>query len=107
MGLVVGAAGIVGIGVGSFFGLRAISIYGDAKDHCPDVACKDAEGLTLTDDAKNAASAANIAFGIGLVALAGGVVLYLTAPSAGGTADSGAIHARLGPGSIMLGGSFR
>ena len=107
MGVVLGAAGVVGIGVGTFFGLRAFSKNGEAEDHCPNGICQDPQGPGLTDDAKNAATAANIAFGVGLVALAGGVVLYLTAPSGDGTAQSGALHARVGPGSIVLGGSFR
>lgn len=107
MGLVVGAAGVVGIGVGTFFGLRSFSKWGDAKDHCPNDLCKDPEGPALRDEAKNAATASNIAFGIGLVALAGGIVLYVTAPSANGTAQSTSLHARLGPGSIVLGGTFQ
>ena len=105
MGLVVGAAGIVGVGVGTFFGLRAFSKYGDAKDLCPETNCTSAEGPVLTDEARNAATAANIAFGVGLVALAGGAVLYLTAPSER-SATRGALHAKIGPGSIVLGGSF-
>jgi serine/threonine-protein kinase len=107
MGVVLGAAGVVGVGVGTFFGLRAFSKNGEAEDLCPGMVCKEARGLTLTDEANNAATAANIAFGVGLVALAGGVVLYLTAPSGNGTANSGALHARVGPGSILLGGTFR
>jgi len=106
MGLVVGAAGIVAVGVGSYFGVRAFSKYGEAKNHCPDVSCNDADGPALTAEARNAATAANIAFGIGLVALAGGVVLYLTAPSTTGTAHVGSLKAQAGPGSITLGGSF-
>jgi serine/threonine-protein kinase len=110
MGLVVGAAGVVGIGAGTFFGLRAFSKNGEAEDLCPNgpnSVCNDEKGLSLTSEARNAATAANIAFGVGLVALAGGVVLYLTAPRAGGDAASGALHARVGPGSILVGGSFR
>ncbi len=108
MGVVLGAGGVVGVGVGTFFGLRAFSKNGDAEEQCPNARCKDDNGLALTDEAKNAATAANIAFGVGLVALAGGVVLYLTAPSGDGTAQSGStLHAKIGPGSILLGGTFR
>ena len=105
MGLVVGAAGVVGVGIGTFFGLRAFSKYGDAKDLCPETNCTSAEGPALTDEARNAATAANIAFGVGLVALAGGAVLYLTAPSEQ-SATRGSLHAKIGPGSILLGGTF-
>jgi serine/threonine-protein kinase len=106
IGVVVGAAGVVGIGVGTFFGLRAFSKYGEAKDHCADGICRDDQGVPLTEDANNAATASNIAFGIGLVALAGGVVLYLTAPSENRSAQTSALRARIGPGSITLGGTF-
>jgi hypothetical protein len=71
------------------------------------VVCNDPQGPALTDEARNAATAANIAFGVGLVALTGGVVLYLTAPSPTGSAQSGTLQARFGPGSVMVGGSFQ
>jgi len=82
LGLVVGGAGVVGIGIGSFFGLKAIQKNNDAKDLCPANHCTSQEGVTLTDDAKSAATISNIAFGAGAAVLATGVVLYLTAPSA-------------------------
>jgi len=105
MGLVVGAAGVVGVGVGTYFGLRSFSKWGDAQD-CSSTSCSPADGTLLVDDAKNAATAANIAFGVGLVALAGGVVLYLTAPSVDRAAAHRTLHAKVGPGSLVLGGSF-
>jgi serine/threonine-protein kinase len=107
MGLVVGAAGVVGIGVGSYFGLRAFSKNSDAEEHCPNGQCKDQEGVALTDDARSAATVANVAIGVGLVALTGGIVLYLTAPKDSNAAQSTTLQARVGPGSIMLGGTFR
>jgi serine/threonine-protein kinase len=81
LGLVVGGAGVIGIGIGSFFGLKAIQKNNDAKDLCPGNRCTSPEGVTLTDDAKSAATISNIAFGAGAAVLATGVVLYLTAPS--------------------------
>jgi hypothetical protein len=105
MGLVVGAAGIVGVGAGTYFGVRSFSKWGDAQD-CSSPNCSPADGTLLVDEAKNAATAANIAFGVGLVALAGGVVLYLTAPSTERAAAYRTLHAKVGPGSLVLGGSF-
>jgi serine/threonine-protein kinase len=104
MGIILGAAGVVGVGVGTFFGLRAFSKNGELED-C--TTCTDAQGAPLLEDAKSAATAANIAFSVGLVALAGGVVLYLTAPPSNGTAQNNSFHARVGPGSVLLGGTFR
>jgi serine/threonine-protein kinase len=107
MGLVVGAAGLVGVGFGTYFGLRAMSKNGDAEDLCSTgFFCDDPRGPGFADEARNAATAANIAFGVGLVALAGGVVLYLTAPSNSSSAQTNSLHAKVGPGSILLGGTF-
>jgi hypothetical protein len=105
MGIIVGAAGVVGVGIGTYFGLRAFSKYGDAKDLCPNTGCTSAEGPILKDEATNAATASNIAFGIGLVALAGGAVLYLTAPS-GERGARASLSAVVAPGNVMLRGSF-
>jgi serine/threonine-protein kinase len=82
IGVAVAGVGVVGIGFGTLFGLRAISKNSDAKDLCDGATCRDEEGVTLTDDAKSAATISNIAFGAGFACLAGGIVLYLTAPSA-------------------------
>ncbi len=82
MGLVVGAIGVVGLGVGTVFGLRAISKNDEAKEVCPrGNVCDEERGVDLTDDAKSAALVSNIGIGVGAAALVGGVVLYLTAPS--------------------------
>ena len=35
LGIVLGAAGLVGVGIGSYFGVRAISKNSDAEQHCP------------------------------------------------------------------------
>jgi len=81
LGIVVSSVGLVGIGVGSYFGLRAISKNSDAKDVCDGTACSSESGVTLTDEAKDAATVSNVAFSVGLAALVGGIVLYATAPS--------------------------
>jgi serine/threonine-protein kinase len=79
---VVGGVGLVGIGVGAFFGLRAISKNDEAESFCNGSTCSDPDGVTLTDEARDAATISNIAFGLGAAALVGGVALYFTAPSA-------------------------
>lgn len=81
VGLVTGGVGVVGIGIGSFFGLKAMQKNNDAKDLCPANRCTSQEGVTLTGDAKRAANISTVAFGVGAAVLATGVVLYLTAPS--------------------------
>ncbi len=106
VGLIVGGAGVVGIGIGSFFGLRAIQKNNDAKSLCPDNRCSSPEGVTLTDDAKSAAVASNIAFGAGAAVLAAGVVLYLTAPRDRAAALRLAPSVGRNSAGVSFGGSF-
>jgi hypothetical protein len=79
----VGAAGLVGVGVGAYFGFDTISKNNSSNaGHCyPDNHC-DKTGIQLRKSAQSSATASNIAFGVGAAALAGAVVLYFTAPSA-------------------------
>ena len=83
IGLVVGGAGVVGLGVGGFFGLRAQSKLdaSNSDNHCrpPNDIC-DATGLQLRDEAGTAATISTVAFIAGAALVIGGVVLYLTAP---------------------------
>jgi serine/threonine-protein kinase len=83
IGVGVGALGVVGVGLGSAFGLvakskldQSNSSHCDSSDHC------DSTGLGLRKDSKDAAGLSTILFVAGGVALAAGVVLYVTAPRA-------------------------
>ena len=79
LGIVLGAAGVVGVGLGSYFGIRAISKNSDAEQHCPRGAlCDDQTGEDLTNKAQSAARASNIAFAIGGGLVAAGAIVYLT-----------------------------
>jgi hypothetical protein len=106
---VVGGIGIVGIGVGSYFGFRAISKNSDAEAFCNTRnVCNDQQGLDLTKDAKDAALISNIGFAVGGAALATGLVLYFMAPSGGETAALRVAPtvAKNGAG-LSVGGAFR
>lgn len=107
LAFVAGGVGIVGVGVGTFFGLRAIKKNKDAEDFCEGTHCsKEAE--SLTDQAKHAALVSNIGFGVGAAALITGGILYFTLPK---TAPS-AKRMRLTPladahgGGMFLSGAF-
>lgn len=85
-GIVVGAAGVVAVGVGTFFGLRAISKKNDADARCeaagtPGASCADERGVALNDEAQEAATLSNVLVIGGAALVVTGVVLYLTAPS--------------------------
>jgi serine/threonine-protein kinase len=85
VGIVVGSVGVVGIGVGSFFGLRAKAKKDDSLDngHCPNNpnVC-DQTGTDLRNQARTSATIATVSMIAGGAALAGGIVLFLTAPHA-------------------------
>ncbi|HEY8038326.1 MAG TPA: tetratricopeptide repeat protein [Polyangiaceae bacterium] len=89
IGLVVAGVGVVGLGIGSAFGLVAMGKENDAlNNHCPNQPQCDATGVQLGQDAKSAATASTVAFAVGGVALAGGLVLYFTAPKRAAPAAS-------------------
>jgi hypothetical protein len=83
LALAAGAAGIVGLGLGTAFGLVSMSKGNDADGRCDAKNTCDTEGLALRRDAIDAGNIATIAFVAGGVLAAGGVVLWLTAPPRG------------------------
>lgn len=83
-GLVVGAAGIVGLGVGSYFGIQALSGSSQAKQACPNAACPTPSAIQQNDDAKTDARIADVGFAVGAGALVAGSLLYFLAPSSAG-----------------------
>lgn len=100
--IAVGAVGVVGLGLGTYFGLSASSTWKEAKDECVDYPyeCSRA-GLDKADSASTKATVSTIAFVAGGVALAAGVVLWFTAGSGETKTAIG-----IGPGSIMARGRF-
>lgn len=77
----VGALGVVGVGLGAFFGLRASGTLSDAEALCDARFCT-AEGLALRDEARTQANVSTVAFAVGGLSLAGAAALWLTAPKA-------------------------
>lgn len=79
--LVTGGAGIVALGVGTYFGIDAKNKYDQSNssgcqgDHCTPTAA------SIRRDALSSATASTVGFVAGGVLLAGGVVLWLVAPS--------------------------
>ncbi len=80
IGFVVGGIGIAALGVGAVFGVRAITKSSDAKSLCSTGPCANAEAVSTNSDAKTAARVADITVGAGLVAVAVGAYLVLSAP---------------------------
>lgn len=76
-----GGVGLAGVAVGAIFGLRAGAAWSEAQDqHCRTDALCDDEGVALAAEADTAAVISNIAFAVGGVGLAAGVILLATAP---------------------------
>jgi hypothetical protein len=108
LGLAVGAGGVAAIAVGLVFGAKASSKKSDAHDgHCNDNNVCDSVGVDLIKSAQSAATLSTIFVGVGVAAVAGGVVLYLTAPK---TAEAHALRVTpvVGPGvfAVSVAGSL-
>jgi hypothetical protein len=79
IGWVVGGVGVVSLGVGGYFGLRALSRWSDRNDGC--VTGCTPEAKVAGDEAGTAATISTVGFGVGLVGI--GVGAYLLLSSAG------------------------
>ena len=100
---VAGGVGVVGVVVGSVFGLKASSDWNEAKSDCnPYPKCGPA-GKKLGDDAQSSATLSTIAFVVGGAGIAGGLILWFTAPD-GDSATETAVG--VGPGRVLVHGRF-
>lgn len=84
VGYVIGGAGVVALGVGVAFALRAKSKDDDARSSgCDDHTCPwgDQRGIDLTSESRDSATVARVAILAGGLATVGGAGLVLFAPS--------------------------
>lgn len=104
IGIGVGVVGLLGLTAGTVFGLRASSIWNDAKTHCtayPSVC--DQVGVSLGKDAEQASGISTVAFVIGGAGLIGGTILYFTAPK---DSPEKALSLRVSPSLVSIAGGF-
>jgi hypothetical protein len=80
LGFVAGGLGLVSVGVGSYFGLKAFSRW-EARNQACESGCT-AEAKTAGDQAESAATVSTVGFAAGAAALGVGLVLILTSSSA-------------------------
>jgi hypothetical protein len=108
IGLVAAGAGVVGIGVGTAWGLVAKSKNDQSNSSgCTGDRCT-ASAAAVRHDALSAASASTVAFVVGGVLAAGGVVLWLVAPTRDADHAVGVTPVALGGGGgIVVMGSWR
>jgi len=88
MGLVVGGIGVVLLASGAYFALRAGSLKDEASS--ADAAGDFGGADSKTSDARGAQTFARIGVGVGLAAVATGVVLFVISPSSSN--KSASIH---------------
>lgn len=89
-GFVAAGVGVVMLGVGAGFGVRASSLWDDALSHCRggDKNACDGQGISLGKDASSAGTISTVGFAIGGVGLASGLVMILLAPKKSPTSAS-------------------
>jgi hypothetical protein len=68
------------VGVGSYFGVQALSGSSQAKHACPNAACSAPGAVQENNDAKTDARIADVGFAVGVAALVTGSLLYVLAP---------------------------
>lgn len=78
-GYIVGGVGVVGLGIGTIFGVTALGKKSDVDAHCNGPIC-DETGMAAQDDARSAATLSTVGFVAGALLVAGGVALIVTAP---------------------------
>lgn len=102
LGAILAGAGAVTLGVGGYFGVRALMLRSDSNSQCVGTTCT-TEGAALREDAIAAADAATIAVIAGGALLTGGAIVYFAAPSPTPRAS-----AQIGasPTGVWIGGSF-
>jgi len=106
IGLIAAGVGVVGLGVGGYFGLKTSSTWKEAQTHCTGLEC-DQEGVDLASQAKSSGNMATIGVIAGAALLVGGAVLFFTAPSGSSTgAARRPVRVGVGPGSLVVGGTF-
>jgi hypothetical protein len=105
LALVSAGLGLVGVGVGSYFGFQSISKHNEAENVCPTRTCSTTDGVQLWSDARTAGDRATVAFILGGAALVGGGVLWFTSPSSAPSGESRA-QLQVGIGSVRLSGAW-
>ena len=95
IGFVVGGVGIVGLGVGTYLAVNAISLHHQSDSAC--VGGCNSHGADLESQAITSANIANVAFGVGIVGLGVGAFLVLTSGGASSPAPATAFAPIVGP----------
>lgn len=99
--LVAGGVGVAGVVVGTIFGLQTISKKKQASETCTGGTCTSQAGVDAGNDAHAAGNVSTVAMIVGAAGLAGGAVLWFTAPSSPSSTKVG-----LGLDGVQVRGAF-
>jgi serine/threonine-protein kinase len=102
LALVAGGVGVVGIGVGTVFGLQSKSKHDEAEKSCDGGECTDEKGVAAGEDARAAGNVSTVTMIVGAAALAGGAALWFTAPKT--TESTPGTQVGVGLGTLQLKG---
>jgi serine/threonine-protein kinase len=97
--LIAGGVGVVGVAVGTVFGLRSKSAHEDAAAYCSGTVCTDPRGIELSNKARSSGNVSTAAFIVGGVGLAAASVLWFTAPHS-------KVEVGLGIGTMQVAGTW-
>lgn len=103
LGLAIGGGGVAVLGLSGVFALIGRDRYNTSLEHCREKNLCDSEGVSRRDDARLAGNVATVTGAIGLVALAGGVTLWLTAPPSSPQNTTGILIAPTLGGAVVQG----
>jgi hypothetical protein len=106
-GLVVGGLGLASIVVGAVTGGLVLGKKGEVDENCQDVVCNGA-GMDAVDQASTLATVSNVTLGVGIAAVAAGLVLLVVAPTGDTEAEPAAVGLAVGsaagdPASVTMG----
>lgn len=104
--LVAGGVGVVGLGVGIAFGIKSKSEHDDANKTCSGSDCTDPAGVEAGLAAHRSGNVATVASIIGIAGLAGGALLWFTAPKPSADASAAPLRIGIGPGTVHAWGTF-
>jgi hypothetical protein len=97
VGFIVGGVGLVGIGVGTLFGIDALQKRHDSDASCSGNTCRNQSGVALNDDAQRFAIYSDVGLGVGIVGLVVGTYLVVTGGASKPVAASTALHVNVRP----------
>jgi hypothetical protein len=104
LALVAGGIGVAAIALGSVYGLKSMSKRNEADELCPPECGGSSPAATANDQAWTAGNVATAGFIVGGAALAGGVVLWLTAAPSSNSPTTAQVG--IGPASVVVRGSW-